>query len=169
MVKRMALGADACYSARGMMMALGCIQALKCNSNHCPVGVATQNRSLMQGLVPSDKYVRVANFHDETIDSLREIIGAMGIRHPSDLRPWHIMRRTSPTDIKHYGEISIERIREWDKTYIPKPCRASQDSHMLYKALMNSIGTEAKGKILIWEDEYRIGKRKSGNLPQFIP
>ncbi len=38
MLKRLAIGADACYSARSMMMAIGCIQALKCNSNHCPVG-----------------------------------------------------------------------------------------------------------------------------------
>ncbi|MZH03561.1 MAG: FMN-binding glutamate synthase family protein, partial [Nitrospinae bacterium] len=38
-VKLMALGADAIYSARAMMMALGCIQALRCNSNHCPTGV----------------------------------------------------------------------------------------------------------------------------------
>ena len=44
MMKRLALGADACSSARGMMFALGCIQALKCNSNHCPVGVATRTQ-----------------------------------------------------------------------------------------------------------------------------
>lgn len=105
MVKRMALGADVCYSARGMMMALGCIQALKCNSNHCPVGVATQEAALMAGLVPSDKRVRVANFHKETITSLCEILGAIGLDNPDDLQPWHIMRRTSPTEIHHYGEI----------------------------------------------------------------
>jgi glutamate synthase domain-containing protein 2 len=38
LVKRLALGADLCNSARAMMMALGCIQARKCNSNLCPVG-----------------------------------------------------------------------------------------------------------------------------------
>ena len=61
MVKRLSLGADICYSARGMMMALGCIQALKCNTNHCPVGVATQDPALMTGLVVTDKKQRVAN------------------------------------------------------------------------------------------------------------
>ena len=105
MVKRLSLGADLCYSARAMMMAVGCIQALKCNSNHCPVGVATQDPSLMQGLVVTDKKVRVYNFHRQTLESVSEIIGAMGLRHASELRPWHIMRRTSPTDIHHYGEI----------------------------------------------------------------
>ncbi len=105
MVKRLALGADACYSARGMMMALGCIQALKCNSNHCPVGVATQDPNLMAGLNATDKSVRVANFHQETVKSLCEILGAMGLNSPEELRPWHILRRISPTDIRHYGEI----------------------------------------------------------------
>lgn len=55
MIKLMALGADLVYSARGMMLALGCIQALKCNSNQCPTGVATQDKSLMKGLVVTDK------------------------------------------------------------------------------------------------------------------
>ena len=105
MVKRLSLGADVCYSARGMMMALGCIQALKCNSNHCPVGVATQNPSLVGGLVPEDKKARVANFHKEHLESVSEIVGAMGLRSPSELRPWHIMRRVNPTEVKHYGEI----------------------------------------------------------------
>jgi len=105
MVKRLALGADICYSARGMMMAVGCIQALKCNSNHCPVGVATQDSGLMAGLVPEDKQERVANFHREMLTSVCEMIGAMGLAHPRELQPWHIMRRTSSTDIRHYGEI----------------------------------------------------------------
>lgn len=105
LVKRIALGADICYSARGMMMALGCIQALKCNSNHCPVGVATQDPNLTAGLAPSVKKVRVYNYHRETVDSVCEIIGAMGIHSTSELRPWHVMRRTSPTEIHHYGEI----------------------------------------------------------------
>ena len=43
-----ALGADVCSSARAMMLALGCIQALECNQNTCPAGVATQNKELMK-------------------------------------------------------------------------------------------------------------------------
>ena len=105
MVKRLALGADVCNSARGMMLALGCIQALRCNSNHCPVGITTQNAQLVAGLVPSLKSVRAANFQRGTLASLCEIMGAMGIAAPSELRPWHIMRRTSPTEIRHYGEL----------------------------------------------------------------
>ena len=48
--RNLALGADVTNSARGFMMSLGCIQALKCNSNKCPTGIATQNKDLMYGL-----------------------------------------------------------------------------------------------------------------------
>ncbi len=105
MLKRLALGADVCYSARAMMMALGCIQALKCNSNHCPVGVATHKPYLTVGLVPSQKNVRVANYHKETVESFSEMLGAMGMTNPANLRPWHLMRRVSQTETRHYGEI----------------------------------------------------------------
>jgi len=90
MIHRLAIGADLVYSARGMMMALGCIQALKCNTNHCPVGVATQDPSLSSGLVVSDKRIRVANYHKNTVHSLAQIIGAMGLNHPHQLKPYHI-------------------------------------------------------------------------------
>ena len=70
-------------------------------SNH----VASQDPNLMAGLVPSDKKVRVYQYHRETLKSVSKILGAAGIAHPSDLRPWHILRRTSPTEIHHYGEI----------------------------------------------------------------
>ena len=105
LIKRLALGADMCNSARAMMMALGCIQARRCNTNTCPVGVATQDPQLTAGLVVAEKYMRVANYHGETLESVCDIIGAMGLESPEKLRPWHIMRRTSPTEIKHYGEI----------------------------------------------------------------
>ena len=104
-LKRLSLGADACNSARGMMLALGCIQALKCNSNHCPVGVATTDPELFVGLDPTHKSVRVANYHRETIQSLAEMLGAIGLNSPAELRPWHILHRTTPTETKHYGEL----------------------------------------------------------------
>lgn len=130
MIKRLALGADMCASARGMMLALGCIQALRCNSNHCPVGVATQDPNLMAGLVPSDKKVRVYNFHKHTLRSASELMGAAGIAHPSELRPWHILRRTSPTEIHHYGEIFDfvdpgELLREPLPPSYARACRAA--------------------------------------------
>lgn len=105
MAKVMALGADFCYSARAMMLALGCIQALECNTNHCPTGIATQKKDLMSGLVVTDKRKRVANFHKETVESLAEMVGAMGLQAANQLRPWHILRRVSVNETRHYGEL----------------------------------------------------------------
>lgn len=105
MVSRLATGADACNSARAMMMALGCIQALRCNTNECPTGVATQNPALVVGLDVNDKTTRVANYHRETLKSVAEMVGAMGVGHTSELRPWHLMKRTGLSEIHHYGEL----------------------------------------------------------------
>jgi hypothetical protein len=87
------------------MMALGCIQALRCNANVCPAGVATQDPELVTGLVPSDKRKRVANFHGETINSCAHILGTMGLTRADQLRPWHVMRRIGPTETRHFGEL----------------------------------------------------------------
>lgn len=104
-IKRLSIGADVVYSARAFMMSLGCIQALKCNSNHCPTGVATQDPDLRVGLVVPHKRKRVQMFHHQTLKSVAEMLGAMGLKHTLELRPWHVMRRISPTEIKHYGEV----------------------------------------------------------------
>jgi glutamate synthase domain-containing protein 2 len=104
-VRAMALGADTCNSARAMMMALGCIQALQCNKNTCPTGVSTQNPALMKGLVVEDKKHRVANFHKHTVESFVELIGAAGIDHPGKIRRSHIYRRVFMDLVKSYEQI----------------------------------------------------------------
>ena len=101
----LALGADACNCARAMMFALGCIQSLRCNTNRCPTGVATQDPELTKGLYVPDKAIRVANFHHETVRSLLDVVAAAGLSSPHELGPGHIMRRVSPTQIKSYADI----------------------------------------------------------------
>ncbi len=100
----LALGADACNSARGMMFALGCIQALKCNSNKCPAGVATQEPRLVAGLVVDDKASRVASFHHKTVEAVLELCGAAGLDSPALLRRDHITHRISTTEIRTLAE-----------------------------------------------------------------
>ncbi|MGE4106002.1 MAG: FMN-binding glutamate synthase family protein [Bacteriovoracia bacterium] len=102
---KLALGADLCNSARGMLFALGCIQALRCNTNNCPTGVATQDPELVHGLVVEDKKHRVAHFHHATVHSFLEVLCASGLSRPEELRPWHIHRRVSRFEVKHYGEL----------------------------------------------------------------
>lgn len=105
MVRAMALGADACASARGMMFALGCIQSLRCNTNRCPTGVTTQDPALMYGLSVADKTERVARFQSETVRGCLELVGAMGLQTPQDIRPYHIFRRIDDLHVRHLGEL----------------------------------------------------------------
>ena len=42
------IGADFIQSARGFMFSLGCIQALQCNKNTCPTGIATHDPGLTE-------------------------------------------------------------------------------------------------------------------------
>ncbi len=105
LIKNLALGADACNSARGMMLALGCIQSLECNKNNCPTGIATQNADLSSGLVVSDKKQRVANFHHESIKSVRELLAASGLDQTKLLNRSHIHRRVSAIESLRYDQI----------------------------------------------------------------
>ncbi|WP_108652074.1 FMN-binding glutamate synthase family protein [Dongshaea marina] len=105
MVKKLALGADLCNSARAMMMAVGCIQSKQCNKNTCPVGVATQNRSLYKNLDIQDKMHRVRRYHDATLHNFREIIGSMGLEHPGKLCPSQLLKRTGPETVRSYADI----------------------------------------------------------------
>jgi hypothetical protein len=87
------------------MFALGCIQALSCNTNRCPTGVATQDKILMKGLVVDDKKTRVANFHKATVESAVQMIGAAGLQHPDDIHRMFIYRRVGSNQIQTYGEL----------------------------------------------------------------
>ena len=101
----MALGADWCNTARAFMMAVGCIQAQQCHTNRCPVGVATQDPRLQRALVVDDKSVRVEQFHRNTVEALAEIVAAMGLDHPGQLEPDHVVRRVSQYEVRTFGEI----------------------------------------------------------------
>jgi glutamate synthase domain-containing protein 2 len=102
---RISLGADICNSARGMMLALGCIQARRCNTNHCPTGVATSNKELVYGLVPSEKRVRVANYHRHTVHAFAELLGAAGLKSTAQISREHINRRISNETVKTYAQL----------------------------------------------------------------
>jgi len=66
--------------------------------------------------------------------------------------------------LSDYGQIDLETIRAFDKTYLAGQSRAAQDSNMMYTCIMNSIYKIGKAKIRIWEDEYKVDNHVSGNL-----
>jgi glutamate synthase domain-containing protein 2 len=105
MIRALAIGADLCASARGMMFALGCIQSLRCHANTCPTGITTQDPALVYGLDVADKTVRVANFHRNTLRAFFELLGAMGMESSSQLAPEHIFRRIDDLRVRNLSEI----------------------------------------------------------------
>jgi glutamate synthase domain-containing protein 2 len=105
MISMLAMGANMCNSARGMMFSLGCIQSLRCHENTCPTGIATTNR-LRAGVIDIDaKSKQVANYHNNFMKHVLELIGAAGIQHVDDLGPMHIQRRLQSGKIKTYQDI----------------------------------------------------------------
>ncbi len=86
----LAAGADFVTSARGFMFALGCIQALKCNKNTCPTGITTHDPRFQKGLVPAQKYKRVARYAKEIIHEVEVIAHSVGVGEPRQIRRRHV-------------------------------------------------------------------------------
>lgn len=104
----LAIGADLCSSARAMMLAVGCIQALQCNKNTCPAGVATQDPDLVKGLDVEDKALRTYNFHKNTMKSFGELISAAGLVHHSEIDRTYINLRAEVNSVMRYDELYPE-------------------------------------------------------------
>ena len=85
-----ALGCDTVAVAREAMLAIGCIQAQRCHSGHCPTGVATQNRWLMRGLDPTDKSARLANYIVTLRKEVLALCRACGVPHPAFITGEHL-------------------------------------------------------------------------------
>ncbi len=61
---------------------LGCIAAKRCHTNHCLVGIATQDPRLRRGLDPEDEYVRTANYNMVLQRDLLIILKSIGVQNP---------------------------------------------------------------------------------------
>jgi glutamate synthase domain-containing protein 2 len=77
------LGCDMVAVAREAMLSIGCIQAQRCQSGHCPTGVATQNRWLEHGLDASIQSEHFANYVRALRKELLRLSRACGAPHPS--------------------------------------------------------------------------------------
>ncbi|MBJ7338984.1 FMN-binding glutamate synthase family protein [Mycolicibacterium sp.] len=104
-VSRVCQGADFLMAARAMMFAVGCIQALKCNTNRCPTGVATQDPSRTRALDVPDKTTRVFNYQRATVASAAQIVASMGLDGFHQLSPAMLNRRIEGQRTRTYAEI----------------------------------------------------------------
>ena len=85
-----ALGCDLINVGREALLAIGCIQAQRCHTNHCPTGVTTQNRWLVRGLDPQLKSVRLANYIVTLRKEVLALSRACGVLHPSLITADHL-------------------------------------------------------------------------------
>ena len=116
------LGCDMINVAREAMLAIGCIQAMRCHTGQCPTGVATQSRWLMHGLDPDAKCHRAANYVVGLRAELQTLARTCGVRHPALVTPEHLevvsaqYRRTPVAEVFGYDPewlaVDDERRRE---------------------------------------------------------
>lgn len=104
-VSRMIQGADYVNSARAMMMALGCIQSLRCAENTCPVGVATQSRYRQRALHVPTKTEHVYHYQRNTVRQALRVMASIGARDRSDLSPAMLRRNLAEGTSSSYAEL----------------------------------------------------------------
>ena len=85
------MGADAFYTARGFLLALGCIQALRCHTNSCPTGITTHSPRLMKGLDIEEKSERVKNYAINLAKHHQAMLQALGLKSFSELNESHVL------------------------------------------------------------------------------
>jgi glutamate synthase domain-containing protein 2 len=138
--RMMALGADWCNSARGFMFSLGCIQAQTCHTGNCPTGVTTQDPHRQQALVVPDKAERVYQYHEKTMEALKDMVQAAGLKHPQDITAYHICQRVSEGEVRllanivprvKAGSLLDDNIDEDHKVYKNYWHKVSADSFLL--------------------------------------
>jgi len=113
-----ASGCDLVAVAREAMLAIGCIQAQRCHTGHCPTGVATHNPWLVRGLDPADKARRLANYLETLRKEVLRLSRACGVPHPALVTPDHFevldgrYGADSVRDLFGYGDLPVRPSRE---------------------------------------------------------
>jgi len=87
----LAIGADAVNSARGFMIANGCIMAMQCHTGKCPAGVTTTDPKYQEALVPEEKQWRVMNYIINVRQGLFALAAACGIDSPLKFTREHVV------------------------------------------------------------------------------
>lgn len=85
-----ALGADMINVGREAMLSIGCIQAQRCHTGHCPSGVATQSHWRQRGIDPTLKSARAASYVIAMRREITRLSRSTGVGHPSQVSLAHI-------------------------------------------------------------------------------
>jgi glutamate synthase domain-containing protein 2 len=98
-------GADLCATARGMMLAVGCDQQLKCYQGVCSQGIATQDPYLLKNFNMLQNVERLRQYHNLTIQGLNGLVAMAGLNHPSQLKPFHMQKRINYAEVVPLDEV----------------------------------------------------------------
>ncbi|MEZ4425485.1 MAG: FMN-binding glutamate synthase family protein [Gemmatimonadota bacterium] len=112
-----ALGCDMIAVAREAMLSIGCIQAQRCHTGHCPAGVATQSAWLMRGLDPTDKAARLANYIVTLRKELLWLSRTCGVAHPGLVTGDHLELLDG-----HFGAKTVDTVFGYERGWgLPAP------------------------------------------------
>jgi len=78
MDETLALGADGVAIANSAMQAIGCLGMRACQTNNCPVGIATQKEYLRERLIVQSSAVQLQNYLDASVELMKVIARACG-------------------------------------------------------------------------------------------
>lgn len=101
----LALGADAVGTARGALLALGCIQSLRCHENTCPTGIATQNENLEKVLEVDSASARVERYFTELMNEVEMLAKSCGHDDPTQLVPDDVLLQVEPGRYQPLGDV----------------------------------------------------------------
>ena len=76
--KAMMMGADAIAVSNSALQAIGCLGMRACNTNNCPVGIATQKENLRQRLQIQASAKQLSNYFNATNDLMKVIARSCG-------------------------------------------------------------------------------------------
>ena len=76
--KALMLGADAIAISNSALQAIGCLGMRACNTNNCPVGIATQKENLRSRLIVQQSANQLKNFLEATTDLMKVIARSCG-------------------------------------------------------------------------------------------
>ncbi len=98
------VGADFVTTARGFMFAMGCVQALRCQTNRCPTGITTHDPKLQRALVVEEKYLRVANYAMAMNRGVEAIADGCGLAHP------RLLAREHCRVVRSHGTFALDKL-----------------------------------------------------------
>lgn len=101
----LAIGADAVGIARAALLALGCIQSLKCHENTCPTGIATQDKQRMKVLDADGGAIRVEKYLKTLIEETEMLARSCGYTSPDQLQPSDALIQMEPGRWVSVGEV----------------------------------------------------------------